>query len=115
MQQRFGPDVVVQERSCASQLGEREPGPHEPRLVPQEQGHGVPLLQVCMSGQGSGHFVALLVCLAVSVAAVFEQQKLLVRLPRHFVQETIQNAVKRFSLLVFTQLHANFNCSKSII
>lgn len=68
-----------------------------------------------MSGQGSGHFVALLVCLAVRVAAVLEQQKLLVRLPRHFVQETIQHTVKWFALLVFTQPHADFNCSDCII
>lgn len=109
MQQRFGSDVVVQQGSDASQLGQSEPDPHKLGLVAQEERHGVPLLQVRMRGQSSGHFVAHLVRLAVRVRAFLEQDERLMRLPRCMVQKTIQDAVKRFPLFEFSQTKGYFN------
>ena len=114
VQQGLGSDVAVQQRRRTSQLGQCEPEPNKVRLVAQEQSHCVPLLQLDVCGQSSGHPVAFLVCLAVSIGAFLEKQKLLVRLPRHFVQKTIQNTVQRFLRLEFAHPYADFNCSNCI-
>lgn len=114
VQQRFGPDVEVQQSSCASQLGEGEPHPHKLRLVAEQKGNGVPLLQLDMLGQGSGHSVAFSVGLPIRVAAVLKQQECLLWLLGHSVQKTVQNAVKRFAPSVFFYLVGNFNCSHRV-
>lgn len=97
VQQRFGPDVEVEQRRHASQLGEREPHPHKLWLVAQQKGSGVPLLQLSMLGQRSGRSVAFFVSLAVRVRAVLKQHEGLLWLFGDSVQKTFQNAVKRFA------------------
>lgn len=94
VQQGFGSYVVVEEGRPASQLGQRQPDPYEPRLVAQEQGDRVSFLQVGVRQESPGHFVAFFVGLAVSVGAVLENYELLMRMLRYFVQKTIQNTTK---------------------
>lgn len=114
VQQRLGPDVEVQQRSRASQLGEGEPQPHELRLVAEQKGDGVTLLQLGVLGQSSGHLVAFFVGLAVRIWAVLKEQKGLLWLLGHPVQKTIQNAVKRFPPPESIHLYADFDCGHSV-
>lgn len=106
VQQRFGPDVKVEQGSWAAQFGQTEPGPDVRGLVGQEQGHGVPLLQPGFSLQGPGHLVAPSVHLRVRILPTLEVDQDLVRAPPHRVQEVVQDAVEGSGLLVPVQSEA---------
>ena len=58
MQQGLGPDVVVEERSGASDLRQAEPQPQEHGLVSHEHRHRVALLQAAALHEHSGGLVA---------------------------------------------------------
>lgn len=105
MQQRSGPDVVVQQSRHAAQLGQSQPDPHEQGLVAQEQRHRVPRLQLRVRRQSPGHLVALCVCLFISVGDILENEQLLVWMLRYSVQKTVQNAVKAPLYLPQTVTH----------
>lgn len=100
VQQRFGPDVEVEQSSQAAQLGQTEPGPHEAGLVGQEEGDRVPLLQPGCSLQSSGHLVALSVHMSVRIFPTLEEQEGLRGMLLRGIQEAVHDAVERRAPLV---------------
>ena len=114
MQERLRSDVKVEQSSRAAQLGQAEPSPHEAGLAGQKQGDRVPLLEPGFSLQSSGHLVALLIRLAISKLSTFKVQKDLVGMPLHCIQEAVQDAVKRFDLLIFNEPDAKFNAPQDV-
>lgn len=100
VQQRLGPDVEVEQGRRAAQLGQGEPGPDEARLVAQEQGHRVALLQPSLSLQRPRHLVAPPVHLAVRVLETLEAHERLVGMPAHRLQKLVHDAVEVLQPLV---------------
>lgn len=107
MQEGFGSNVVVQQRSSASQFGQCKPQPQEVGLVLHQESHRVSLLELAMLLQSSGYSVARLIRLAVGERGPLEKCKRFLRLLGHLVQKAVQNTVKRFVLLNLSQLHAD--------
>lgn len=114
VQERLRSDVEVEESNRTAQLGQAEPCPDEAGLVGQKQGDRVPLLQLGFSLQSSGHLVALFIHLAISELLTFKVQEDLVGMSLHCIQEAVQDAVKRFDLLIFDEPDAKFNAPQNI-
>lgn len=114
MQQRFGPDVKVEQGGRAAQLGQTEPGPHEAGLVGEEEGDRVPLLQPGCSLQSSGDFVALSVDIAVGILPTFEEQEGLRRVLLRGFQEAVDKAVERLGPLVLGEPDAKRDAPQDV-
>ena len=114
VQQRFGPDVNVEQRSRAAQLGQAEPSPHEAGLVGQEEGHRVPLLEPGCSLQGSGYLVALSVHIAVGIFPTFEEQEGLPGLPPGGIEEAVHDAVEGLGLLVLDEPDTEHDAPRNV-
>ena len=108
VQQSLGPDVGVEQRGRAAQLGQAQPGHHEPGLVPQEQRHRGARLQARVVLQGTGHLVTASVHLRVGVRIAFKVQEGLGRMLLRCFQEAVQNAVEGFESLVESEPCAQF-------
>lgn len=114
VQERLRSDVKVEESSRTSQLGQTEPSPHIAGLIGQKQGDRVPVLQSGFSLQSSGHLVALFIHFSIRKLSTFKVQKDLVGMPLHCIQEAVQDAVKRFDLLIFDEPDAQFNAPQDV-
>lgn len=93
VQQRLGPDVVVEESRRAADLHQGQPQPQVGGLVSEEQRHRVALSDAAALQEDPGGLVAELVGVPVRERLIFEAKEGLVRLRLHHLQEPVQDGV----------------------
>lgn len=93
VQQGPGPDVVVEERRGAAQLGQTQEQPQERGIVGEEQRHRVALADAAALQERAGGLIAQLVRLPVREALVPEEHEGLVRLLPRQLREAVHDEV----------------------